>query len=169
MAPKQTSRFQPDRSGHHTPVAVNPGMVISHQSHGDAAREPARGGNIARDASRGRHVGPVAVHGGMHRTTGTNIGAPSTVTLDNIPDASNPLAADPTRAGKSFMGKAVPPVPGQRSRNTDGPTGLVRDGISADHERGKGRYADHVALGRAIIGEALASAPGDHPCKLGRR
>jgi len=167
---KDTSRFQPNRQGHHTPVAVHPGMVVSHQSHGNAAAIPAKGGNLARDAGRGKHVGPVAVHGGMSRTTGTNIGAPSTVTLASIPDASSPLAADPTRQGKAFVGKAVPSVPGQRSRTTDAPgPGTVAGGVSANHERAKGRYADHVALGRAIIGEAMASAPSDDFTKLGRR
>ena len=89
-----------------------------------------------------------------------------------VPDKSgaaataHPLTAPPV--AKNY--KPVQAVPGQRSRTTDacGP-GSVQGGVSANHEAGKGRYADHVALGRAIIGEALASAPCDHPAKLGSK
>jgi len=167
---KSTSRFQPNHAGHHTPVAVIPGMVVSHQSHGTAAAEPARGGNIARDSTRGKHVGPVPVHPASHRVTGTNIGAPKVTTLSSIPDASNPLASDPTRLGKVLHTPL--PVPGQRSRIGDGLTGFVSQGMSVDHQRAQRTavrdHAERVELGRRIIGEAISAAEPDHPAKLGR-
>ena len=159
---KKNVSLQPGRDGRHGKIEVHPGIVISHQSHNDSAVAPAKGGNIARDSTRGKNVQAVPVAAGMHQTVGTNIGAPVTTMLSSIPDASSPLAADPTRLGKMFAPVAA--VPGQRSRTTDaaGPAG-----IGENHERGKGRYADHIALGQRIIGEALSAAEPDHPAKLG--
>ena len=164
------NRFQPNRAGHHTPVAVHPGMVVSHQSHGDAAKIGGDGGRYSGRDGKAKHVQAVPVHPASHRVTGTNIGAPVATTLSSIPDASNPNAMDPTKPGKSFIGKPVPSVPGQRSRITDAPgPGTVQGGVSANHEAGKGGYALHCDLGRRIIGEALDCAESDHPAKLGRR
>jgi hypothetical protein len=164
---KQPSRFQPNHAGHHTPVAVNPGMVVSHQSHGlDATRGGGDGKYSGRDG-KPKHVGPVPVHPASHRVSGTNIGAPTVTTLSSIPDASNPCAMDPTRSGKSFVGRAVPPVPGQRSRLYDALGGSEPGENHAKHNP-IAAHAERVALGQRIIGEALDCAEPDHPAKLGR-
>jgi hypothetical protein len=166
---KSTSRFQPDHGGHHTPVAVNPGMVVSHQSHSLDATRGGDGGKYSGRDGKPKHTGPVAVAAGMHRVTGTNEGAPKIETLSSIPDASNPLAADPTRPGKSFVGKAVLPVPGQRSR-----TGDALGGSEPGENHGRAQasavkdHAMRVELGQRVIGEALDCAEPDHPSKLGR-
>jgi hypothetical protein len=64
------ARFQPDHGGRHTPVAVHPGMAVSHLSHG--AGEHVAGhsvpGNIARDGAP-KNINPVPVHGGMVKQT----------------------------------------------------------------------------------------------------
>src|ERR1700732_766757 len=106
---RKTSPMQPDHAGRHTQIAVHPGMVISHNSHGEGADQPARGGNVARDAGRAKIVRPVPVAVGMHRIAGTNKGAPTITTLAAIPDASNPCAADVTKAGKTFGPVKVSP------------------------------------------------------------
>ncbi len=163
------SIFQPDHSGKRGSVATHPGMQVSHVSHAPIAGAAADGGNIARTSTRGKHLNVVPVHPASHRVTGTNIGAPKITTLNSIPDASNPCAMDPTRPGKSFVGKAAAPVSGQRSRTGDGLGGA---GVGADHARANGRavkdHAERVALGQRIIGEALDCAEPDHPAKLGR-
>lgn len=119
-------------------------MAISHESHGLADRVGRKTGNVALDGAPKR-VTQVPVHGGMHRTTGTNIGAPVTAPLSSIPDASNPLASDPTTVNSKQH--AVPVSPGMRSR-------------TSPHD---------PALGKAILAEAYARAEPDHPANLGRR
>jgi hypothetical protein len=166
MGTKQ-SIFQPDHSGKRATVPTHPGMEVSHMSHGAVVGDPARGGNIARDSTRGKHRNPVPVHPASHRVTGTNIGAPKITTLNSIPDASSPCALDPTKPGKVLH---VPlPVPGMRSRIDDNLGGA---GVGADHGRAQRsavkEHADRIALGQRIIGEALSAAEPDHPAKLGR-
>jgi hypothetical protein len=119
-------------------------MVISHQSHGEGAAMPARGGNIARDATRGKHVNAVPVAGGMHRVTGTNQGAPTITTLATIPDASNPCATDPTKGGKSVAPVAVSP------------------GMNA------AKHAKAVSVGQAILDSAFANSARDDRSAHGR-
>jgi hypothetical protein len=169
------SIFQPDvHTGKRGTVAVHPGMSVSHDSHSAIAGQPARGGNIARDSTAGKHLNPVPVHPASHRVTGTNIGAPKVTTLSAIPDASNPNALDPTKPGKNF--KPVPPVPGQRSRTGGLCNGIGDnpgpDEVGANHFRANSRavaaHAERHALGQRIIGEALDYAGPDHPAKLGR-
>lgn len=66
----KSSRFQPDHGGCHTPVAVNPGMAVSHRSHG--AGEHVTGhsvpGSIPRDGAP-KNINPTPVHGGMVKQT----------------------------------------------------------------------------------------------------
>jgi hypothetical protein len=115
MSKRTTSRFQPDHAGRHTPVSVHPGMVVSHVSHGmgDHVTGHAVPGNVARDG-QGKNVNATPVHGGMVRITGTAEGAPTITTLQSIPDASNPCAADPSKPGKVLA--PVRTSPGMRSR-----------------------------------------------------
>jgi hypothetical protein len=134
---KRTSQFQPDHAGRHAQVAVPPGMVVSHQSHGIGADAPASGGNIARDSSRGKRVQPTPVAAGMHRVTGSNEGAPVVTTLDRIPDASNPNALDPTRTGKTFAPVQVSP------------------GMNA------AKHARAVGIGQMILAQAFANSAAD--------
>ena len=164
----KSSIFQPDHSGKRGTVAVHPGMEVSHLSHGVVAGEAAHGCNIARDSTRGKHLNPVPVHPASHRVTGTNIGAPKITTLNSIPDASNPAAMDPTRPGKSFVGKAVAPVPGQRSRSGDLEGMKPGYNFARHNARAVQAHAERVEIGRRIIGEALSAAEPDHPAKLGR-
>jgi hypothetical protein len=139
---KRTSPFGPDRTGRHSQVPVHPGMVISHQSHGEGADVPARGGNIARDSTRGKHTNPVPVAAGMHRITGTDKGAPTIATLDRIPDASNPNTAPTT--GKKFAPVKVSP------------------GMNAK------KHAQAVGVGQAILDSAFANSAGDDRTAHGR-
>jgi hypothetical protein len=142
---KRTSPFQPDHAGRHTQVAVHPGMVVSHVSHGIGADAPARGGNIARDSSRGKHVNAVPVHPASHRVTGTNEGAPKITTLSSIPDASNPAALDPTTKGKTFAPVQVSP------------------GMNA------AKHAHAVGVGQMILDQAFANSAADDRRAHGRR
>jgi hypothetical protein len=163
---KRTSPMQPDHLGRHSPVAVHSGMVVSHASHNDAAQRGGDGG-IGCDG-KPKHVQPVPVAAGMHRVTGTSEGAPKIETLSSIPDASSPLASDPTKYGKRI---AVPaPVIGQRSRSGDS---LGGNRVGANHSAAMARadrdHAARVDLGNRIIGEALAAAEPDHPAIFGAK
>jgi hypothetical protein len=142
---KRTTPFGPDHAGRHTQVAVHPGMVVSHMSHGIGADAPARGGNIARDSSRGKHVNAVPVHPASHRVTGTNEGAPKITTLSAIPDASNPNALDRTRPGKTFAPVQVSP------------------GMNA------ATHARAVGVGQMILDSAFANSAADDRRAHGRR
>jgi hypothetical protein len=141
---KRTSPFQPDHAGRHSQVAVHPGMVVSHNSHGIGADAPARGGNIARDSTRGKHVQPTPVAAGMHRVTGTDKGAPTITTLSAIPDASNPIATDPTKPGKTFAPVQVSP------------------GMNA------AKHARAVGVGQMILDQAFANSAADDRRAHGR-
>lgn len=164
---KQTSRFQPDHGGRHTPVAVNPGMVVSHRSHGVAAERGGDGSKYSGRDGKPKHVHPVAVAAGMHRVTGTDKGAPAITTLSAIPDASSPCALDPTKPGKVLHVPA--PVAGHRSRTGDALGGSAPGANHAAHNaRAVQAHRDRVALGERIMGEALDCAEPDHPAKLGR-
>jgi hypothetical protein len=140
---RTSSPFQPDSAGRHTEIAVHPGMVISHNSHGEGADAPARGGDLARNSTRGKIVRPVPVAAGMHRVTGTDKGAPTITTLDRIPDASSPCATDAT-TGKSFAPVAVSP------------------GMNA------GKHAKAVGVGQAILDAAFANSAKDDRSAHGR-
>jgi hypothetical protein len=141
---KRKSPFGPDHTGRHSQVAVYPGMVVSHQSHGEGADVPARGGNIARDSTRGKHVQPTPVAAGMHRITGTNEGAPKITTLQATPDASNPNTMAPTKTGRKFAPVAVSP------------------GMNA------AKHAHAVGVGQAILDSAFANSAGDDRSAHGR-
>lgn len=141
---KRTSPFQPDHAGRHSQVAVHPGMVVSHNSHGIGADAPARGGNIARDAGRGKNVNAVPVAAGMHCVTGTDKGAPTITTLSAIPDASNPIATDPTKPGKTFAPVKVAP------------------GMNA------AKHARAVGVGQMILDSAFANSAADDRRAHGR-
>jgi len=152
--------FQPDHLGRHTPMALHPATVVSHQSHGLSADQAARHGdkpNIARDAGRGKIVRPVPVHPASHRVTGSNLGAPTVTTLSAIPVADNPAVNDPTKPGKAFIGRAVGINPGTiRDRFDDAPNGgspfTDAAGRKAHAEK---RHAMNVEIGRQVLKEAL--------------
>jgi hypothetical protein len=165
---KRTTPFGPDHAGRHTQVAVHPGMVVSHLSHGIGADAPARGGNIARDSSRGKHVNPVPVHPASHRVTGTNEGAPKITTLSSIPDASNPAALDPTTKGKTFAPVAA--SPGQRSRLGEVGPGQVSGGVNPAHDPAlnAAKHAHAVGVGQMILDQAFANSAADDRRAHGR-
>jgi hypothetical protein len=153
--------FQPDHKGRHTPMALHPAAVVSHQSHGLTADQAARHGdkpNIARDAGRGKIVRPVPVHPASHRVTGTAEGAPTVTTLSAIPIADNPAVNDPTKPGKAFIGRAVGVNPGTRDRSNDAPNGgsPFKD-PAGRHAHAQQRHAANIALGRQVLAEALRS------------
>jgi hypothetical protein len=166
---KRTSQFQPDHAGRHSQVAVHPGMVVSHVSHGMGADAPARGGDIARDSTCGKHVNAVPVAAGMHRVTGTDKGAPTITTLSAIPDASNPNAMDPTKPGKTFAPVAA--SPGQRSRLGEVGPGQVVGGVNPAHNPvlNAEKHAHSVGVGQMILNEAFANSAADDRAAHGRR
>lgn len=146
--------FQPDHAGRHTPMALHPATVVSHNSHGLGADQAARHGdrpNIARDVGRGKLVRPVPVAAGMHRVTWSYDDVPTVTTLASIPDASNPAAMDPTRPGKVM--RPITVNPGTRSRADDALHGgsTTRD----NHAHARRRHAENLELGRRVIAEAL--------------
>lgn len=166
----------PDHQGRLAPDS-NPIRSLN-RSHAPSAEVAARHGdkpNLARDASRGKAAFDLKIHGGMNTVTKSGtaaFGGDHKSAIDSLSGqvvvpgkpgsapTAHPLTAPPV--AKNY--KPVPAVPGMRSRTTDSPG---PGQVGANHERGKGRYADHIALGKAIIGEALASAPCDHPAKVG--
>jgi hypothetical protein len=113
--------------------AGEPTLAIHHDPNVARATDHLHGDkSIARNGAPKR-MHPVSVHSGMHRTTGTNDGAPKTEMLSGIPDASSPLACDPTKPGKTFA--PVKATPGMRSR-------------TSQHD---------AALGKAILDSALCN------------
>jgi hypothetical protein len=158
------SIFGPDHKGRHTPMALHPATVVSHQSHGVTADQAARHGdrpNIARDAGRGKIMRPVPVHPASHRVSGTAEGAPVVTTLSAIPIADNPAVNDPTKPGKAFIGRAVGVNPGTRDRSGDplhggnpDPRGMKQQ-MQARQSHAQQRHAANVELGRQVLAEAL--------------
>lgn len=127
-------------------------------------------GNIARDTTVAkRHT--VEVHSGMHRTQGTNKGAPVTSSLldDEKMDISPVVSGDK-------IGKAVPPSFGQRSRTQAGECGPpMAPGVAHNASAAYARdlHAARHANADKIIGEGVV-AHGDpnhprHPSNLRRR
>jgi hypothetical protein len=88
--------------------------IISHLSHGFAAAKPAKHEpgkpNLARDASRGKHVAATAVHSAMTRQQRDGMqtgGRGHAVTAGGIP-GSNPLAKPPLPKSHNFdLGAAI--------------------------------------------------------------
>lgn len=126
-------------------------------------------GNIARDSTAHKST-TVEVHSGMHRTTGTNKGAPSTSSLldDAKPDI-NPVVSG------NKVGKAVPPVPGQRSRTQASECTPCAPGVAhaASASYARPLHDARHANGSKIIAEGII-AHGDpnhpyHPSNLRRR
>jgi hypothetical protein len=126
-------------------------------------------GNIARDSTAHKRS-TVEVHSGMHRTQGTNEGAPVTSSL--IDDEK--MSLDPVVSGNK-IGKAVPPVPGQRSRTQASEVTPCAPGAAhaASALYARDLHAARHANADAIIGEGVMMA-GDpnhfrHPANLRRR
>lgn len=139
---------------------------IAHDHSRDFETNP--GGSLGRDGRvPKRHM--VEVHSGMHRTQGTNEGAPVTSSLiDDEKMDINP-AVD---GGK--QGKAVPPVPGQRSRTQAGEVAAnapgVAHAVSVSYARDlhAARYGN---ASRILVEGVMAGDPNhpSHPANLRRR
>jgi hypothetical protein len=115
------SIFQPGPDGKHSQVKPAFGMTISHAG-GDRTHEHLahQDQGLGRKGGQPKAYGVVATHPASHRSTIGDAGI-KTETLTSIPDASNPLASDPTKQGdKPFLGQHVPVSPGMRSRCCDG-------------------------------------------------
>jgi hypothetical protein len=100
----------------------------------------------------------------MHRTTGTNLGAPVTSSL--LDDEKLDLSPVVVDGGK--VGKAVPPAFAQRSRTQAGEVTPAAPGVHhAVSAFGAGALHDarHANADR-IIGEGLKHAGPDHPSNL---
>jgi len=135
----------PDHGGREPPIKTHPGMVISHASHSAVAGQPARGGNIARDAGRGKNIRPTPVHGGMTERQMALKGMQHGNSTEPDANPSSPLSKIP--AGKAFVGQSVPAAFGMKSR---GP--LTHDA--------------NCALGKAILDAAYsAGSPDDRMTK----
>ncbi len=128
----------------------------------DRSFETNPGGSLGRDGRvPKRHT--VAVHDAMHRTTGTNEGAPVTSSL--IDDEKMDIS--PTVDGGK-VGKAVPPAFAQRSRTQASEVTPAAPGVHhAVSAFGAGalHVARHINADR-IIGEGLKNAGPDHPARL---
>jgi hypothetical protein len=170
MGTKQT-KFQPDHSGKHAPVPVHPGMTVSHNSHGVGADTPARHGerpNIARDATRGKHVRVTPVHGGMTRqvqgqpiTGGGHLASAldatsGQVVVPGIPNSTPGYGNSGVQSGHPFAkapgGKNLAPVKpsfGMKSQSASN--------------------ADHAALGAAILDAAFSAGSPDDRAAHGRK
>jgi hypothetical protein len=123
-------------------------------------------GNIARDSTvTKRHT--VEAHSGMHRTTGTNLGAPTTSSLldDERMDISPVVSG-----GK--VGKAVPPVPGQRSRTQANECGPNAPGVAhtvSSAFAGALHSARHDNADQILGGAVQSGSTNLHPANLRRR
>jgi hypothetical protein len=136
---------------------------IAHDHSRDFETNP--GGSFGRDGrTPKRHA--VKVHSGMHQTQGTNDAKPVTSSL--IDDEK--MSLDPVLSANK-IGKAVPPVPGQRSRTQASevtPCGPgVAHGASAAYVRDL--HAARHANADAILNDGLAHAGPDHPVNLRAR
>jgi hypothetical protein len=140
---------------------------IAHDHSRDYEDNP--GGTLGRDGRvPKRHT--VEVHSGMHRTQGTNEGAPVTSSL--IDDEK--MDIHPVVSGNK-IGQAVPPVPGQRSRTQASEVTPCAPGAAhaASASYARDLHAARHANADAIIGEGVMMA-GDpnhprHPANLRRR
>jgi hypothetical protein len=117
-------------------------------------------GNIARDSTVAkRHT--VEVHSGMHRTTGTNDGAPVTSSLLDDEKMDISPAVDGGKTGKS-----VPASFGQRSRTQAGEVGAMAPGVAhAVSAVGAGALHDarHANADRIINEGVIAHGDPNHP------
>jgi hypothetical protein len=116
-----------------------------------------------------RHT--VEIHSGMHRTTGTNDGAPVTSPLVDDEKMDISPVVD---GGK--VGKAPPPSFGQRSRTQAGEVGVMAPGVAhAVSAIGAGAlHADRHANAAKVISEGIAAHgdpnhPAFHPANLRAR
>lgn len=121
-------------------------------------------GNLARDATVSKHH-VAEIHGGMSRTTGTALGAP--ITTSPLDDERMDIS--PVIDGAK-QGKAVPPVPGMRSRTQVGETTPAAPGA---HHAVSAFGADALHTARhanadAIMADGLKHAGPDHPANLRR-
>jgi hypothetical protein len=155
---KKPSIFQPDHLGRHTPMALHPATVVSHQSHGLGADQAARHGdrpNIARDGGKGKLVRPTPIHGGMTRRQLALKGMQHA--NESAPDANpaSPLSKEP--AGKAFIGRAVGVNPGTRSRADDdmGGGGSPFTDVASRQGHARARHAEAVEIGRRVLAEAV--------------
>lgn len=132
-------------------MGKEPAPGVSHRSHNFDAHTGHDGG-IARSGGP-RHTYDVRPAAGMHRVTGTNIGAPVVTTLASIPDASNPCVLDPTKQGKRLSTPAVHPSMKSGARDSRGFLG-----------------SEHAPnTGAQVLSEGIDASGPDHPARLGRR
>lgn len=113
MATDKTNLFAGPRGKH---VAAS-GTVVghAHSPSRDLEHAQSQDRGLARAGGKPKAHGDVPVHGGMHRTTGTNLGAPTTVTLgDAAATAAEANVLAPTQPGKRFP--APRPAHGQGTR-----------------------------------------------------
>lgn len=122
------------------------GTVIGHEHapSREIERAQSQERGLARAGGRPKASGHVPVHGGMHRTTGTSLGAPVTSML-SVPNASSANVLAPTHAGKRFP--APRPAFGTPPRSQ--------------------RATYDPELGARILAEALADT-ADHAHEVGR-
>jgi hypothetical protein len=138
----------PDHGGRESPIKTHPGMVVSHNSHADSAGQAARGGNIARDAGRGKVIRETPVHGGMTSRQMALKGMQHGNSTEPDANPSSPLSKIPE--GKAHVGQSVPAAFGMRNR----------DGTS--HET-------NCALGKAILDAAYSCGSPDDRMSRGSK
>lgn len=160
---------------------------VAHSHSRDFETKP--GGSLGRDGRVPKRTN-VEVHSGMHRTQGTNLGAPVTsslvdderMTVNVLPPNKHSTGQDkpgrlePTVA-KRTQTDVAPPVVGHRSRFGEVGPGCCVDGKSMNHEAamrvGNAAHAARQANAAKIIAEGVIGH-GDpnhpqHPANLRRR
>jgi hypothetical protein len=126
---------QKQHDGSEMPEA--PSAVNSHRSHGFAAETPAQPGDIARNASRGKDVRDVPIHGGM---TNKQMGGMHTGGMGHPVESGGQVGVNPLAkpaVGDYKTGRSAPANPG-----------TPHDGSGCGHS------AD---IGRQMLNEAVKS------------
>lgn len=165
---KKPSIFQPDHSGKHRQVPVNPGMTVSHMSHGQAEHKGHHvPGNLPRDGAPKLNK-PVPIHGGMVRhVQGAAItgGGHLASALDSLTGATVPAGRNTAQPGWGNSGVSdgnpLVKLPGPKSTLT-----RVQPSFG-QASRTNDKLALHE-IGEAILREAFEASATDDRMAHGR-
>ncbi len=154
------------------PVKLNPAFS-HHASHGLGADTPARHGNrpnIARDATRGKRVHDIKVHGGMVKHTAEGnyraLGGDHASAIDALSGASIPAAGTMSTPGYGNAGvqsgHPFAKAPGGKNLGPVKPSFGMRSRTAAPG-------TDMHALGGAILNAAFSAGSPDDRAAHGRK
>lgn len=159
---KKPSAFQPGHDGKHATVPVNPGMTVSHVSHGGGEHVTGHAvpGNVARDGAP-KHISVTPIHGGMVRQ----------VQGEPITGGGHHASALDAISGQTVVPGSIKSTPGYGNAGVQSgnPLGRAPGGKNLGRVsvsfgmRSRGPNPDSAMheIGEAMIAEAFANSGSD--------